>query len=472
MSTARHAVVIGASFAGLCAARVLGDFFDRVTIVERDALPSGARDAQATLDRPGVPQGRHVHALLARGLTELEHLFPGFRADALERGAIEMDMGLEAAFLRVYGWAPRLDFGVPLLVASRWLFEAAVRKRCLATPGLEVRDRAMVIGLSTAARDGCLRVDAVRVTGEGGDATLPAELVVDASGRGSKAPEWLEAIGVTPPEETVVDGHWGYSTRWYRAPAELPKRWWWRAIIIEGRPPDMLRGGVLIPIEDGQWMVTVGGASGEYPPKDEGGFLAALANLRSPLIAEAVALARPTSPIYGSRTMSNRYRHYEHSGRSVGGFIAVGDAVCAFNPIYGQGMTTAALCAAALRDALQRTHGRTLPATFFARQARVQRDAWTLATGADLRLRKTTGKRPLASGIVAPYFDALVLATRDDPVVHKRFFDVLQMLRPVSSFFAPGIVARVAAARLRMLAGGRRAEPIATSPDAEVVTAG
>src|SRR5206468_1924794 len=135
----------------------------------------------------------------------------------------------------------------------------------------------------------------------------------------------------------------------------------------EGRPPDMLRGGVLIPIEDGQWMVTVGGASGEYPPTDEGGFMAALANLRSPLIAEAVALAQPISPIYGTRTMSNRYRHYERWGRSVGGFIAVGDAVCAFNPIYGQGMTTAALCATALQAALQRTPGGALPATFFAR---------------------------------------------------------------------------------------------------------
>ena len=220
-------------------------------------------------------------------------------------------------------------------------------------------------------------------------------------------------------------------------------------------------------------MVTVGGASGDYPPTDEDGFLAALANLRSPLIAEAVALARPISPIYGSRTMSNRLRHYERWRRPVCGFIAVGDAVCAFNPVYGQGMTTAALCAAALREALRRTQGGpALPATFFAMQARAQRDAWTLATGADLRLPKTTGKRPLAAGVVAPYLDALMLATRNDPVVHKRFFDVLQMLKPVSSFFAPGIIARVAVDAVSTLAGGRRSETISTVPDPEVLTVG
>jgi 2-polyprenyl-6-methoxyphenol hydroxylase-like FAD-dependent oxidoreductase len=463
MSPPRHAAVIGASFAGLCAARVLADFFERVTILERDALPRGSEDGR---ERPGVPQGRHVHVLLARGAMELERLHPGFRAEAIARGAIELDMGLEAAFLRVYGWAPRLDFGVPLLLASRWLFEATVRERSLAIPGIEVRDRTTVIGLSRAAE----RVDGVLLAADGGHSRLDADLVVDASGRASKAAQWLAALGVTPPEETVVDGLWGYSTRWYRAPARLPDGWWWRAIIIEGRPPEVLRGGVLIPVEDARWMVTLGGASGDYPPTDEAGFNAALAGLRSPLIAQAVALARPISPIYGSRTMSNHLRHYERWLRPLAGFIAVGDAVCAFNPIYGQGMTTAALCAAALGDALRRTRGDDLPATFFSMQARAQSDAWSLATGADLRLQKTIGDRPLSARLLAPYFDALLLATRNDGVVYKRFFEVLQMLQPLSSLFAPGIVARVAAHALCSLVGSGKEAP-APIPDRQVVTA-
>ena len=464
MSARRHAVVIGASFAGLCSARVLAEFFDRVTIVERDAVPRGSEDAR---ERPGVPQGRHVHALLARGAMELEQLFPGFHDAALARGAIELDMGLEAAFLRVYGWAPRLDFGVPLLLASRWLFEAAVRERCLATARIELRDATAIVGFS----GGSERIDGVLFAADGADARLAGDLVVDASGRGSKAPQWLEAVGIAPPEETVVDGRWGYSTRWYRAPAKLPDRWWWRAMIIEGRPPDMLRGAVLIPVEDARWMVTLGGASGDYPPTDEAGFNAALAALRSPLIAEAVALARPISPIYGSRTMSNRLRRYERWARPPGGFLAVGDAVCAFNPIYGQGMTTAALCATALREALQRAEGDDLPARFFASQAHTQADAWSLATSADLRLPKTIGERSLAARLFAPYFDALMLATRRDAVVYKRFFEVLQMLQPASSLFAPAIVARVAASAVSGLVGGRRAPAPEAIPAGEVVSA-
>jgi 2-polyprenyl-6-methoxyphenol hydroxylase-like FAD-dependent oxidoreductase len=435
-----HAVVIGAGFAGLCAARVLARTFDRVTLLERDRLPTAAED------RPGVPQGRHVHALLARGLLELERSFPGFRSRARELGAVEMDMGLETAMLRSFGWAPRQNFGVPVLLASRRLFETVVRERCRAIENLVFRDGTTVVGFCARPSSDGLRVDGVRVAGDGGEAVVPADLVVDAGGRAGKTPEWLRAIGVEPPPETVVDGRWGYSTRWYEAPEKRPVRWWWRAIVLEGRPPEMLRGGVLIPVEGGRWMVTIGGANGEYPPTDEAGFANGLRALRSPLIADAVALARPISPIYGTRTMSNRLCHYERWKRRLGGFIAVGDAVSAFNPIYGQGMTTATLCARALESALAGSNevaGAGFARSFFALQARAQRDAWTLATGADLRLPKTEGRSPLGVGFARPYFDALVLATRSDPVVHQRFFEVLQMLKPVSSFFAPTIVARV-----------------------------
>jgi 2-polyprenyl-6-methoxyphenol hydroxylase-like FAD-dependent oxidoreductase len=270
-SGTQRAVVIGASLAGLCAARVLGAVFERVTIVERDRIPP------APEDRAGIPQGRHVHALLARGLAELERLFPGFRSRALALGAVESDMGLEAAILRAFGWAPRQDFGMRLLLASRRLFEGVVRERAIASASLEIRDRSTVIGLATEGR----RVSGVRVVGESGEDTWAADLVVDASGRASKAPDCLREAGVEPPRETVVDGHWGYSTRWYEAPERLPEEWWWKAIVIEGKPPECLTGGVLIPVEDGQWMVTIGGASGRFPPVDEGAFTAALADLRS-----------------------------------------------------------------------------------------------------------------------------------------------------------------------------------------------
>ncbi len=443
-----HAVVIGAGLAGLCAARALGERFERVTLLERDSLPRGAED------RPGVSQGRHVHALLARGAAELERLFPGLRRSLVGRGAVEMDMGADAAILRGFGWARRERFGVPLVLASRRLIEACVRDHLRAAERVSVRERTTVTGL-LVRRDG----DRPRASGvsivaldSSGERELAADLVVDASGRGSKAPDWLRAAGLDPPAETLVDAFAAYATRWYRAPARPLPEWWWRAVVIEFRPPDCMLGGVLIPIEDGQWMVTLGGLAHCAPPMDEEGFTAALGWIRSPLIAEAVAHAEPTSPVYGNRQMSNRLRHYERWRERLSGFLALGDSVAAFNPIYGQGMTTAAICARLLEDAL-RTAGaddRDLPHVFFRLQASAQRDPWAMATGADFRVPEALGKRPPLAGLAGRYFERLMAASRDDPVVNRRFFEVLQMLRPLSSLFAPSIAGRVA---IRALAG-------------------
>jgi 2-polyprenyl-6-methoxyphenol hydroxylase-like FAD-dependent oxidoreductase len=437
-----HAVVVGAGLAGLCAARVLAEHFERVTIVERDALPRGAED------RPGVPQGRHVHALLARGAAELETLFPGLRAALVGRGAVEIDMGDEAAILRGSGWARRERFGVPLVLASRRLIEACVRERLLATEQVTVRDRTTVTELRSRPDGEGLRATGASIVSRdpGSQSELAADLVVDASGRASKAPDWLRSLGLEPPAETLVDAFAAYTTRWYRAPERPPPEWWWKAIVVEFRPPECTLGGVLIPIEDGQWMVTLGGLARCHPPMDEDGFTAALRWIRSPLIAEAVAEARPISPVYGNRQMSNRLRRYERWRGQLAGFVAIGDSAAAFNPIYGQGMTTAAICARALGEAIRAAGptDRDLPRVFFGLQARAQRDPWAMATGADFRVPEAIGDRPLSASLLAPYFEALVAATAGDPVVHRRFFEVLQMLRPLSALFTPSIVGRVA----------------------------
>jgi 2-polyprenyl-6-methoxyphenol hydroxylase-like FAD-dependent oxidoreductase len=457
---AKRAVVVGGSIAGLCAARVLAPFFDRVTVVDRDAYPAGVED------RPGVPQGRHVHALLARGLTELDALFPGFEPTMVEAGAVDVDFGLDFAALRQLGWAPRASIDLRLLFASRALIETIIRNLFRKLPNVELLERTTVIGLAVSDGGG-RRVTGVRIAEGSG---IAADLVVDASGRGSRAPDWLREIGLEAPAETIVDGRAGYSTRWFAQPdpARWPREWWWKGIWLDPKLPEDLRAGVLFPVEGRRWIVTLAGLGGNYPPTDEDGFMAELRKLRSPILADAVALATPISPVYGNRAMANRFRHYERWGARLPGFLAIADSVCAFNPVYGQGMTAATLCARTLEESLRRTGPTSdaLPERFFRAQARAEQDLWQIATGADFMVPQTVGKRPLASRVTVPYFRAFFEAAMDDLVLVKQFIEVVNVVRPASALFAPSIVARVAAGTMRRWLAGAAAGPreIPTTP--------
>src|SRR6266403_1031106 len=386
--TMQRAVVIGGSIAGLCAARVLADYFDRVTVLDRDSYPAGP------LDRAGVPQGRHVHALLARGRRDLERLFPGFEQRMLAAGAHEIDFGCDFATLRGASWAVREESGIRTLFASRTLLETIVRDLLRALPRVELIERTAVTGL-IAEREGRARVRAVRLA----DGELPAELVVDATGRGSKAPDWLRTLGLEPPAETLVDSHSGYATRWYRAPepARWPTEWWWKGIWVDPQEPEHMTAGVLFPVEGGRWIVTIAGIAGHYPPSDEAGFSAALGRLRSPIIAHAVQLAEPISPVYSNRAMANRFRHFERWPERLDGFLG---------------------------------------------------DAWSLATGADFRFPGTTGARPALIGVFNRYLDALFNAAADDAALRRLVGEVIHMLRRPTALFAPSVLGRVARATL------------------------
>jgi 2-polyprenyl-6-methoxyphenol hydroxylase-like FAD-dependent oxidoreductase len=451
---ARRAAVIGGSLAGLCAARVLADHFEGVTVVERDAYPDGARD------RPGCPQGRHVHALLARGRRELETLFPGFDQAMLARGALDLDFGLDFAALRIPGWAPREPSSLRLLFASRSLIDAVLRDFLRRHSNVAFLERSEAVELLAA---GSARGDAAVVRGvevrprDGGRLALEADLVVDASGRASKVASWLRALGLQPPRETVVDSFAGYSTRWYRMPdaARWPQEWWWKGIWIDAAPPEHLSAGVLFPVEGRRWIATVASAGRRYPPSDEVGFREWIERLRSPLMAEALRLAEPISPVYGARAMANRFRHFEAWRVPLDGFVAIGDAVCAFNPVYGQGMTTAAACAAILRDVLER-RGPGHPhfaRDVFRAQARLLRDPWAFATGADLQVPESVGDRPLAAKLVGPYMESLFRSAWDDRVLRDRLVEVLNLVRPASDLFTLGTLARVARGALERRLG-------------------
>jgi 2-polyprenyl-6-methoxyphenol hydroxylase-like FAD-dependent oxidoreductase len=464
MTGREHAIVIGGSLAGLCAASALSRHFRRVTVVERDALPDDARL------RAGAPQARHVHVLLVRGRRELEALFPGFERRLLDAGAVELDFGMSFAVLRSDGWQRRKPYDITGLFQSRALLESVVRALARTIPNLELRDGMDVLGLIGDGQQ-TRQVLGVRVQGRSGGAepeALTADLVVDASGRSSKIGDWLAALGLAMPSEIVVDSDSAYATRWYQAPPadRLPADWWWKGIWIDPELPDGRVAGVLSPVEDDRWIVTLGGIEGHYPPTDEDGFVAFLDRLRSPLIAAAVKHATPLTPVYGHRAMANRFRHFESWRERLGGFVALGDAVCAFNPVYGQGMTAAAVSARLLGDwvAAAGPDGALEPRRYFKAQARFLTEVWTLATGADFRFPKTTGPRPPFASLANGYLDLLVQAGEDDGVVRGAMRNVIHLLDSPTAIFRPRVVGHVLAHAVRRRLG-MSVEPAAVIAD-------
>lgn len=424
-----HAVVIGASVAGLLAARVLSDHFDRVTLIERDKLPNGAEY------RSGVPQARHIHGLLASGFQVLESLFPGFEAELDAAGAPRVEWMRDTIQLIATGWTPPYDTRFYSRPCSRLLLESLIRRRVLALPKVE-----LIEGCSAGALMGTQgRVTGVRLEarrrGAGDTRTIDADLVVDASGRGSRAPEWLAALGYEAPSETHVNAHLGYATRLYR----MTKHPGWRALFMMTTPA-LPRGGVFIEIENGLWMLTLAGTAGDLPPTDEAGLLAFARSIPAPPLHAALEHAEPLSPIYGYQRTANRLRHYEKLRRFPIGFVVLGDAVCAFNPIYGQGMTAAALGAVELERWLK--SGSSDGRQFQKRLARRNADAWMMATYEDFRYPTEGAKPPFIARILNRYVDWLFEASPDVPEIPDRFLRVMHLVRRPVSLFDPRLILR------------------------------
>ncbi|MDL1900910.1 2-polyprenyl-6-methoxyphenol hydroxylase-like oxidoreductase [Anaerolineae bacterium CFX9] len=443
--TETTALVIGASMAGLLAARVLSDHFDRVLIIERDALP------ESPVERGGVPQGRHVHALLVQGQELLESFFPGLSAELTEYGFPRMVWCRDTCYFTPGGWIKRFDSGIVTNVISRPVLEFMVRQRVLSHPRVTLLSGREVRGLMTTP-------DKAHVTGveagvRGSDAIEQhaADLTVDASGRGSKAPDWLTALGYPAPAETAVNSYVGYATRLYQKPEREVD---WRVLFINARSAENnLRGGAIFDIGGGMWQVSLGGLNRDYPPTDEAGFMAFARTLASSTLADALEDAVPLSPIVGYRIDGSRQRHYERLVRRPERFILMGDAVCAFNPIYGQGMTVAAMEAIDL-DRLLRlsgTHDLTGLAARFQKQiAGTIRSAWLLATGEDLRFPGTEGDRPSLFGrLIQRYIDRYLQVSYADETLTRTFIQVSNLTASPISLLSPPILARVLRLSLR-----------------------
>ena len=431
-----HAVVIGASMGGLLAARVLTDAFDQVTILERDELPAGAQA------RKGVPQGRHGHGLHPAGLQVLEDLFPGFTAEAAADGA---PVFASTAIRGVVAGHPmcRADVGAPLLSTSRPFLEGLVRRRVAGLDAVSMVDGCDVVGPVHPAGDRITGVRVLRRRDGSTEEVLDADLVVDATGRGGQALRWLDQIGFPRPAEEEVHVGVAYATRHIRLPAGAlgPDR-----IVVVGPRPGHPRGMYLAEQEDGWSILTVFGYRGNEPTRDPGGFMAFVHTVAPPDLAAALEEAEPVTDVVTHRLPSSLRRRYERLRRFPEGLLVFGDAICSFNPIYGQGMTVAALQAVALRNEVRR---RRLDARrFFRAAARPVGDAWDLATGSDLSLPEVPGPRSRKVRILNAYVERLLRAAEEDPTVARAFLRTIAMLDRPPSLLRPTIAARVTRAGL------------------------
>lgn len=431
-----HGVVVGGSIAGLLAARAVADGFERVTLLERDRLSSGPTN------RRGVPQDRHVHVLLEAGRSVLDSLFPDYFATLRAHGALTIDSGVDLDYHDEGAFLADSPTERPMVCASRPLFEGVLRERLAARDDVEIRDATRFQTYTTdgtaTARGTATSVDGVVLeTDDGDERELAADLVVDATGRRSRTPQWLADHGYEPPPTEAVGVDLAYSTVVVDRPPEAR-----RAILVSPVPPGT-RGGTVIPIEDDRWVVTLFGLHGDHPPGDAEGLEAFAASLPTDAIASLLETQSWRSESVDRYPFpASRRRRYEALEAFPEGLVVTGDAMANFNPIYGQGMAVAALDALALHHALaDGSDG--LARRFFRRAAESVDTAWTMSVGADVAHPESDGPNPLGTRLFNWYVSRLVRAAHTDGRLTHAFNRVLQLEQPPTALLRPSVLRRV-----------------------------
>jgi 2-polyprenyl-6-methoxyphenol hydroxylase-like FAD-dependent oxidoreductase len=436
MVSATNAVVLGAGMAGLIAARVLSDAYDTVTIVDRDTLPDSAAA------RKGVPQSRQLHVLLAQGRRALDALFEGLGDELSAAGAPQVDLHDQVHWRNDGHPMRRAPSDLIGVGVSRPLLEATVRSRVRRLANVRFCPPAEATALlHTADRR---RVTGVVVTPRTGAAyEIPTDLVVDACGRASRSPVWLRELGYPAPPEQRVPVDVTYVTRTYgRDGRQLDGLLGALTNAVPGRP----RTGIVAAQEDGRFAVALSGMLGEQPPEDDEGFARFAESLGMPVISRLVREAAPVGGTARMRYPTSVRRRYERLRRFPLGYLVMGDAICSFNPVYGQGMTVAAIEGLLLRSMLPGGPDR-LARRFFRGAGKVIDGPWSIAVGTDLRFPEVPGPRPLRVRLVNAYVGRLHAAASTDAVVGAAFLRVLNLVDPPARLLRPSIVRRVLAGR-------------------------
>lgn len=431
MDTNTHAVVLGGSIAGLLAAHVLARHFGHVTLVERDLFPALGEP------RKGVPQSRQLHGLLAGGRRALDALFPGFSEGLIARGALDVDVGTCGDFVVEGRALPRHETGLRCLLMSRPLIEGQIRALVLAQPNVSAREQWSAQGL-LGDRDAVTGVRLTRVQSTESEA-LTADLVVDATGRGSRLPDWLLELGAPVPREerVVVNIHYT-SCVVRRKPSDLGGD----DVCIINPDPSSLRAGAALALEHDRYIVALTGYLDEPAPTNHEDFLAFARSLKVQKLYDMLRLAEPLSEPAKMRFSASQRRRYERLRGMPRGLLVCGDALCSFNAIYGQGMTVAALEARALDACLSAGSAR-LFERFTHAAAKLVDVPWSIVVGGDYGFEGVAGERTLSIRIMNAFMRRLTAVAAEDPVVSTAFLTVMHLCAPPSRLFAPDVLWRV-----------------------------
>lgn len=434
-SRSKRAVVIGGSIAGMCAARVLAKHFDRVMVIENDEAPADPAP------RKGVPQGNHGHALLKSGSRALEELFPGLTRDIIRAGSTPADSSADICWFHHGHWKTRSRVGMEVIIQTRPFLEWHVRRRLRQHANVAFVHATKVQGLLANSR--CTRVRGVHGRRHGRSIDLFADLVVDASGRGSQTPRWLADLGHQPPPETAIDMDLAYSSRLFRPRPDVHADW--KCLSIYPTMPATTRLGSIFSVENNTWLVTLGGYLGDHPPTDDAGFLAFARSLVQPHIAEALAHADPISPIKVYRCPRAVRRHYERLSALPRGLVVLGDAVCALDPVFGQGMSVAVKEALLLEQCLRRYNpdAASFGPRYHRRQAKIVDTAWLLAASEIKRYPQIQPRRPAWLRFLHWYTDRVFELSAERSDVHGAFLEVMHLTAEPRALFRPGVAFRV-----------------------------
>jgi 2-polyprenyl-6-methoxyphenol hydroxylase-like FAD-dependent oxidoreductase len=412
-----------------------------ITILDRDVFPVRPDH------RKGVPQSYHAHALLPTAFPILEQLFPGIMNDLCKDGAATASNIVPLAIVSPKGLLP-LPKWPEIIAFSRYLLEWHVRYRVSRLPEVEIITEVEVAGL--LATQDRTRVTGIRIrergkVGHTNTRSLFGDLVVDASGRHSQAPQWLVELGYEAPSVETINSNLRYASRFYAKPDQFAAEW--HSLAVNEGPPH--GAGFILAVDNERWHVTLGGMAGIVPPLDEEGFLKWAQDLHDPSIYEALRIAQPLTPIRGSGTPENHWRHFERMHGWPMGFIVTGDAVCAFNPIYGQGMTVSAMDAMTIQQCLQeqqRSPREDFEHHLQRQIAKITASVWLIATNEDLRWPtvKLRGARPNPGlRFLRNYLDLVLFSAIVDPEVAQAYFNILILATPPNSMVRPRMMTRI-----------------------------